>query len=96
MSEDFPDPPVPVMPSTGARCRAAAVSIRWRAGGVEPIVLGCGDDPSQGAMVTPSNASGSPGCGGGSGWSQASTMELTMGASPMAWPSWGEKMRATP
>ena len=64
VSEDFPDPPVPVMPSTGARCRAAAVSIRWRAAASSPSFSAAVMRRARAPMVTPQQRLEVPGLRG--------------------------------
>ena len=97
VSDDLPEPPVPVMPRTGARCRPAAWAMRSRAPASRVPVSSGGDHPGQGPVVA---AEGGLHVGrlraAAAGRSHSAIMVLTMAASPMAWPSWGEKIRATP
>jgi hypothetical protein len=95
VSDDLPDPPVPVMPSTGtSRAAATSRTSRRTASGTTPassevIVLAS-------ARTDPPYSSSTGTCALDSATSHSAIIELIMPASPMRWPSSGEKMRATP
>ncbi len=91
VSDDLPEPPVPVMPSTGTvRSLRRSSSVRL----VSPsssLLIALASWRSEPAS-NPSTSTGSA----GSGRSHSAIIRLIIPLRPSRWPSCGEKIRATP
>ena len=96
VSDDLPEPPVPVMPSTGAPDRAAAS----RMGASNSIESVPASTPvmsrARSACEPPSAPSAVTAVGVAAAVSHSATIVAIMPTRPSRWPSSGVKMRATP
>ena len=88
--DDLPDPPVPVMPSTGTTRREAAASSAAASDPSASPVSSTLMARAKASCEPPSNASMSTGATDATSKSHASMIVLIIGARPMRWPSSGE------
>ena len=97
VSDDLPDPPVPVMPSTGTGARRGRGPDLGHQVVGQPTGLEGGDDPGQRRLLAGRRARrATSGRSAARSTSQAAIIVLIIPARPRRWPSWGEKIRSTP